>query len=209
MSSRPSSVFSSLVRLRQFGQNRRTVELCGFCAAELPENHEHLLEIATRKMECVCRGCAILFTNQGQKYQRVPRRIRFFEDFRLTDLQWEALSIPIGMAFLFFSSRDKKVVALYPSPGGPVESLLPLESWEEIVNDNPQLHDMKADVEGLLIHRIGSARDYYLVPIDECFKLIGIIRTHWKGISGGHTVWEHVGNFLSTLKQNARSEFRN
>ena len=72
MSSGPSSVFSSLVRLRQFGQNRRTVELCGFCAAELPQNHEHLLEIASRKMECVCKGCAILFTNQGQKYQRIP-----------------------------------------------------------------------------------------------------------------------------------------
>jgi hypothetical protein len=209
MSSGSSSVFSSLVRLRQLGQNRRMVESCGFCAAELPQNHEHLLEIATRKMECVCRGCAILFTNQGQKYQRVPRRVRFFEGFRLTDAQWEALSIPIGMAFLFHSSRDEKVIALYPSPGGPVESSVPMESWREIVNDNPQLNDMKADVEGLLIHRIRSARDYYIVPIDECYKLVGIIRTHWKGISGGQTVWEHVGNFLSTLKQNAQSEFRN
>src|SRR5262249_14602163 len=164
------------------------VESCGFCAAELPPTHEHLLEIATRKMECVCRGCAILFTNQGQKYQRVPRRVRFLEDFRLTDAQWEALSTPIGMAFFFYGSRDKKVVALYPSPGGPIESLLPLDSWEEIVNDNPQLRDMQPDVEGLLIHRIGSARDHYLIPIDECFKLVGIIRRHWKGISGGYTI---------------------
>lgn len=209
MSPGSSSVFSSLVRLRQLGQNRRVAESCGFCAAELPKDHEHLLEIAARKMECVCRGCAILFTNQGQKYQRVPRRVRFFDDFRMTDAQWEALSIPIGMAFLFYSSRGHKVTALYPSPGGPIESLLPLESWIEIVNDNPELHDMKADVEGLLIHRIGSKRDYCLVPIDECFKLIRIIRTHWKGLSGGNTVWEHVGSFLSTLKQNAQSEFRN
>jgi Family of unknown function (DUF5947) len=209
MSSGSSSVFSSLVRLRQFAQNRRTVELCGFCAVELPHNHEHLLETATRKMECVCRGCAILFTNQGQKYQRVPRRIRALEDFRITDAQWKALAIPIGMAFLFYSSRDKKVVALYPSPGGPIESQLPLKSWEEIANNNPQLREMKPDVEGLLIHRIGSARDYYLIPIDECFKLVGIIRSHWKGISGGFTVWEQVGNFLSALKQNAQSEFHN
>ena len=209
MSSGSSSVFNSLVRLRQFGANRHTAELCGFCAAELSQNHEHLLEIATRKMECVCRGCAILFTNQGQKYQRVPRRVRALEDFRMTDAQWEALAIPIGMAFLSYSSRDNKVVALYPSPGGPIESLLPLESWEEIANDNPRVREMKPDVEGLLIHRIRSARDYYLIPIDECFKLVGIIRTHWKGISGGYTLWEQVANFLSALKQNAQSEFHN
>jgi uncharacterized protein DUF5947 len=204
-----SSVFSSLVRLRQLGQNRRTVELCGFCAVELAESHEHLLEIATRKMECVCRGCAILFTNQGQRYQRVPRHAQVLENFRMTDEQWEALSIPIGMAFLFYSSLDKKVIALYPSPAGPIESLLPLDSWEDIVNANPGLRKLKPDVEGLLIHRIGSARDYYVIPIDECFRLVGIIRTHWKGISGGYTVWEHVGSFLAALKRNAQSEFHN
>jgi len=209
MSPGSSSVFNSLVRLREFAANRRTVELCGFCAAELPQHHEHLLEIATRKMECVCRGCAILFTNQGQKYQRVPRRVRALADFRMTDAQWEALAIPIGMAFLFYSSLDNKVVALYPSPGGPIESLLPLQSWEEIANDNPQVREMKPDVEGLLIHRIRSARDYYLIPIDECFKLVGIIRTHWKGISGGYTVWEQVATFLSVLRQHAESEFYN
>jgi len=127
----------------------------------------------------------------------------------MTDAQWEALAIPIGMAFLFYSSLDNKVVALYPSPGGPIESLLPLQSWEEIANDNPQVREMKPDVEGLLIHRIRSARDYYLIPIDECFKLVGIIRTHWKGISGGYTVWEQVATFLSALRQHAESEFYN
>jgi hypothetical protein len=75
MSSRSSSVFSSLVWRRPFEQSRPKLESCGFCAAELPENHEHLLEAETRKLECVCRGCAILFTNQSQKYERVPRSL--------------------------------------------------------------------------------------------------------------------------------------
>jgi hypothetical protein len=204
-----SSVFGSLYRLRQLGRNRPAAEACGFCAAQLPESHDHLLAVSTRQLECVCRGCAILFTNQGQKYQRVPRQVRFFPEFRLTDAQWDALSIPIGLAFLFYSSRDKRFVALYPSPGGPIESLLTLDMWEEIVKENPQLRETQPDVEGLLIYRIGSAREYYQIPIDECFRLIGIIRRNWKGLSGGSTVWERVSEFLIKLKEHARSELRN
>ena len=60
----------------------------------------------------------------------------------------------------------------------------------------------------LLVNRVGMARgctpaEYYLVPIDECYKLVGLIRTHWRGLSGGTEVWREIGAFFAALKQRA------
>jgi hypothetical protein len=178
-----------------------TSEACDLCHTSLHDEHQHLLEYGTRKIECVCDACAILFSGEQQKYRRIPRRVKYLPGFRMTDAQWDGLTIPIGIAFLYRSSTSNKVVALYPSPAGPVESLLALETWDEIVADNPILGDMQADVEGLLVYRIGAAKEHYIAPIDECFKLAGLIRMRWKGLSGGAEVWEEVGKFLENLKQ--------
>ena len=111
--------------------------------------------------------------------------------------------IPIGIAFLFRNSTLNRVMALYPSPAGPVESLLTLDAWEDIAGSNPEVRKMESDVEGLLVYRVGTAREHYIIPIDECFKLIGIIRTKWKGFSGGMEVWQEIGKFLEHLKLRA------
>lgn len=123
----------------------------------------------------------------------------------MTDAQWDGLMIPINMAFFYESSVDQRVVALYPSPAGATESLLTFESWKEIVTENPVLDTMESDVEALLVNRVGHARgvaasEFYLLPIDECFKLVGLIRTHWRGLSGGTEVWQEIGRFFSDLK---------
>jgi hypothetical protein len=104
-------------------------ESCDFCRAALTEAHQHLIEPSTRRLECVCDACAILFSGQKQKYRRIPRRLRFLPEFRMTDEQWDGMMIPIGIAFLFRQSASGKMTAVYPSPAGPVESLLPLEAW--------------------------------------------------------------------------------
>jgi hypothetical protein len=122
-------------------------------------------------------------------------------DFRITDAQWEGLHLPINLAFIYYSSPAKRVVAMYPSPAGATESLLTLESWEELAVENPILRELKPDVEALLIQRIGETREYCRVPIDECFKLVGIIRTHWRGLSGGYVVWGEITKFFNNLKQ--------
>jgi hypothetical protein len=119
----------------------------------------------------------------------------------MTDAQWNSLAIPIGIAFLLRRSTSNRVIALYPSPAGPVESLLSLETWEDIARDNPEVLCMDTDVEGLLVYRVGTAREHYIIPIDVCFKLIGLIRTKWKGFSGGIGVWQEIGKFLAKLKQ--------
>jgi hypothetical protein len=179
------------------------------CSLELAGEHEHLVEPANRKLICACSACAILFEGQsGTKYKRVPRQVLFLRDFQLTDAQWDGLMVPIEMAFFFKSSPQGKMLALYPSPAGPTESLLSLDTWADIVQMNPILDDMQDDVTALLVNRVGHVRgaspaEYYVVPIDECYKLVGLIRTHWRGLSGGTEVWREIGAFFAGLKTRA------
>jgi len=188
--------------LRRFVRQRAVVERCEMCSAELPAEHEHLVDPTTRQMTCTCQACAILFSGKANpKYRRVPRRIRYLANFQLTDSHWESLLIPISMAFFFHSSAAGKVVALYPSPAGATESLLDFESWDEILQRNPVLQEMEPDTEALLVNRVRAAADYYLLPIDECYKLVGLIRTHWHGLSGGTQMWEAIGKFFAELKE--------
>jgi hypothetical protein len=196
--------------LRQFAGKRRSTECCELCGWELTADHEHVVDPNARKLLCACGACAILFSSQsGAQYKRVPRETRFLPGFRLTDAEWESLTIPINMAFFFESSVQEKVVALYPSPAGATESQLPLETWRAIVAENPVLAGMAQDVEALLVNRLGPMRgystaEYYLLPIDECYKLVWLIRSHWKGLSGGADVWKQLESFFAGLK--ARSE---
>jgi Family of unknown function (DUF5947) len=200
---------SAFAALRQFARKRALVERCEMCSRELAPEHEHLVEPINRKLICACEACAILFEGQsGTKYKRVPRRVLFLSDFHLTDAQWDGLMLPIEMAFFFKSTPHGRVVALYPSPAGPTESLLSLETWADIEQANPVLREMQSDVTALLVNRVGHARgaaspEYYLVPIDECYKLVGLIRTHWRGLSGGTEVWREIGGFFDALKKRA------
>ena len=122
----------------------------------------------------------------------------------MSDLQWENLRVPVDMAFFFYSTPAERVVAYYPSPMGPTESLLTLEAWEELEGDNPVLKGMERDVEAVLVNRARGASDHLLVPLDECYKLVGLIRTRWRGFSGGREVWEDITEFFEDLRRRAK-----
>jgi len=193
--------------LRQFARRRQPVERCEMCSTPLGPEHRHLLDPVNRKIICSCDACSILFYAQGvTKYKRVPRDIRFLPDFHLTDAQWNGLMMPINMAFFFKSSlHEGRVIAMYPSPAGATESLLTFDTWDQIAAENPILNDMETDVEALLVNRIGHSRgfsdpEHYIVPIDECYKLVGLIRGHWSGLAGGSEVWRQIAEFFATLK---------
>jgi hypothetical protein len=191
-----------LDRLRQYVERPVAAERCDLCARELPAEHDHVIEPSQRRLTCVCGPCAVLFTASTTR-KRVPRRTRAFRDFQLTDGQWDALCLPIDLAFLVKSSVQNRTVASYPSPAGATESLLSLEAWDDIVRDNPVLAGMETDTEALLINRVGHARDYYLAPIDQCYKLVGLIRTRWTGFSGGTEVWSAINGFFDELRRHA------
>jgi hypothetical protein len=194
--------------LRHIARRERPPERCELCSIGMRPDHPHLIEVAQRKLLCTCDACAILFSGAGVRFKRVPRRVLALAGFHLSDAEWNGLMVPINMAFFFRSSLEGRVVALYPSPAGATESLLALEAWNEIVANNPILNEMEPDVEGLLVNRLGysrgySAPEYYLLPIDECFKLVGLIRLHWKGLSGGTEVWRELGEFFTSVRARA------
>jgi hypothetical protein len=201
-----AGVANPLDALRQFTARKRPVECCEMCGVELSAEHPHLVEPRARKLMCACGACALLFGSQsGSRYKRVPQRVRYLPDFQLTDAQWDGLMIPISMAFFFKSSTDARVIALYPSPAGATESQLPLETWSDLLDENPALAGIEEDVEALLVNRLGPTRgfatpEYYLLPIDECYKLVWLIRSHWKGLSGGTEVWKQLEQYFADLK---------
>jgi hypothetical protein len=203
-----SQAFESL---RQFARKPpQPAEKCEMCSAELGSEHAHLIELTQRRLHCACDACAMLFSGKaGTKYKRVPRDSRLLANFKMTDAEWDGLLIPINLAFFFQNSVDSRVSALYPSPAGATESLLPLEAWSGIVQANPALNQLEPDVEALLVNRVGQARgsapaEYYIVPIDACYKLVGLIRIHWRGLSGGTEVWQEIGNFFADLRSRSQ-----
>jgi hypothetical protein len=120
--------------LRRFLRPRTLKERCELCALELAPDHRHLLDTAARQLVCACDACALLFSHrESGKYRRVPHRIQVLPDLRLDDAQWESFRIPIGLAFFFRSTPAGRVLALYPSPAGTTESLLPLHAREDLV----------------------------------------------------------------------------
>jgi hypothetical protein len=193
---------NALASIRRFMRPRVVREQCALCAAVLADEHPHLVEPATHRLVCACDGCAMLFdgANAG-RYRRVPRRVRSLPDLRLTDQAWDALQLPINLAFFLRSTSAGRVVALYPSPAGATESLVAAEAWGTLVEENPTLRDFEPDVEGLLVNRIGETREYYRVGIDQCYRLVGLIRSHWRGLSGGAIVWGEIAGFFAGLRE--------
>jgi Family of unknown function (DUF5947) len=205
----PPTFDQAFATLRQFARSRPPAERCELCSAGLAQEHPHLVEISLRQIVCACEACATLFDGMANgKYRRVSRRAQFLADFRMTDALWETLLIPINMAFFFLSTTEGKVVPLYPSPAGAVESQLALDAWNEIVRENPILSQLQPDIEALLVNRVGHAHElsraeYFIAPIDACYKLVGLIRANWKGLSGGSEVWAEIGRFFSELRSQA------
>jgi hypothetical protein len=191
-----------LASLRNFVRKSPELERCDLCAAALAQEHQHLVDPEAHRLFCVCGACAILFGSSGEtKYRRVPREVRALSGFVLSDQAWSSLGIPIGLAFIYKSSASDQVLAVYPSPAGPTEASVDQESWSDVLLENPILSKLTPDIEALLINRMNGSREYFRAPIDECYKLTGIVRKYWRGFSGGEEGWNQVASFFDRLKE--------
>ena len=182
-------------------------ERCELCGAQIGPEHRHLVNLSSRALMCSCRPCSLLFDQQGSgggRYKLVPDRRLDIEDFELDEALWQSLRIPVDMAFFFYSSQVERVVAFYPGPAGATESQLDLNAWRQLEAANPVLEGLEPDVEALLVNRAGGARHHWLVPIDDCYDLVGLMRTHWDGLSGGQEVWTQIGGFFERLGLRAK-----
>jgi hypothetical protein len=177
----------------------------------IPPEHRHLIDVESRELLCACRACQILFDRReagGSHYRLVPERRRRVEDFELDDAAWAELRIPVEMAFFFHSTAAERVAAFYPSPMGATESLLELDTWRQLERANPLLESLEPDVEALLVNRARGAREHFVVPVDDCYRLVGLIRTQWRGLTGGQEVWQEIERFFAELAERAETVSR-
>ena len=195
--------------LRRFAapERKQTLfkERCELCSVGLAPEHRHLLETSVHRIACACDPCALRFENViDGRFKLIPRDAWSLPGFQISDAQWEDLALPIDLAFLVYSTPAKRMLALYPSPAGATESLLSLSAWDSLVAENPVLENLQRDVEALLVNRVGERRLYYLAPIDVCFELVGLMRLHWRGLSGGEEVWHKIDDFFTALENRAK-----
>jgi hypothetical protein len=183
-------------------------ERCEMCAEPITDGHRHVVDLESRALMCTCRGCYLLFTAEDAqlRYRAVPDRYLSFPDVTLDARQYDELEIPVGLAFLFNSSVLNRTVAFNPGPAGATESELPLEAWNRVVEANPQLSVVRADVEALLLRGTdrGSEFSCHLVPIDACYALVGQLRQLWRGFDGGTEAHQAMEDFFAEIAARSR-----
>jgi uncharacterized protein DUF5947 len=172
---------SALMKLAQRATVEReaALERCELCGTPIPADHRHVLELATRDVKCACRPCGLLF-ERSDRMKLIPGDVRRVEAVDL--------GVPVEMAFVV--RVDGTAKAYYPSPVGPTESLLAVEPAVELADD----------VEALLVR----GERAWVVGIDECFALVGLVRAHWRGLTGGADVRRELDAFFDRLDRRAR-----
>jgi hypothetical protein len=183
-------------------------ERCEMCAEPIAEQHQHVVDLASRGLMCTCRPCYLLFTAEGAqlRYRAVPDRYLSFSDVVLDVRQWDELEIPVGLAFFFGNSELGRTVAFYPGPAGATESELPLGAWDRVVEAHPVLRTLAPDVEALIVRMPGRTSEgaCFLVPIDRCYELVGSLRRVWRGFDGGQEARTLLDEFFTDLTARSR-----
>jgi hypothetical protein len=185
------------------------VERCEMCGVAVDPGHGHVVDRHQRSILCVCRPCHLLFgANPAGRFVAVPGRYLVLNDFEQVGERWDALRLPIGLAFVTLAGTPPRPAAFFPSPAGATETEIDGEAWDSLVEAMPVLDDLAPDVEALLVRREdgltpgGSAStgrtafEAVVAPIDACYELVGRIRAAWTGLQGGDEVWREVGDFF-------------
>jgi hypothetical protein len=186
------------LQMREMPEGPQPLEAdCDLCGTSMPEDHRHLLHLDERRIVCVCESCWALRSGDAE-YRPTGNRKLLLDEFTLPEDLWARFRIPIGLAFFLRSGNG--VVALYPSPAGPVESELDLSAWEELVALNAELQTLEPEAEALVVHAAGKPPKYAIVPTDEAYRLAGLIKAAWEGISGGSGPEQAVERFFEELR---------
>ncbi|MGW0583858.1 DUF5947 family protein, partial [Streptomyces sp. NPDC002920] len=138
------------------------------------------------------------------RFRAVPDRYLSDPAHRLDDGAWDALQIPVGVAFFFRNAALDRLVALYPSPAGATESELEPATWTEVLGGSRLAEALEPDIEALLLRRTEGRIECHLVPIDICYELVGRMRLLWQGFDGGAEARAALDAFFADVRRRAR-----
>jgi hypothetical protein len=179
-------------------------EHCDLCGNAIPADHRHLLQLEERSILCVCESCLAL-RGGDREFRPTGTRVVWLDDFDLPDELWASFAIPIGLAFFLRSSATGGLVSLYPSPAGATESELDLDAWQALAHANPVLGSLEPDAEALIVNRTVEPHQHAIAPIDECYRLVGMVKASWEGISGGAGPERAIASFFTELEEKGRA----
>jgi len=169
------------------------------CGVDLPERHRHTLDEQREDLLCVCRACALLFERDDAgrgRYRLVPTERR-----RLPEVSPRDLGIPVSLAFVV-TRKDGTAIAHYPSAAGATRWEIDTEAWRTVLRGCPQLAaGLTPGVRALLVNAARGHHETWIVPIDDCYRLVALIHREWKGLSGGDTVWPAIEEFFAGLQE--------
>jgi hypothetical protein len=198
MSTGPVPLVATLRRLMQ--PPPAPGERCELCGAPVPPDHGHVVDAHSRRLLCACTACGAVDGRAADaRYRSMPGRILRVPEVAIPAAHWDALDIPVGLAFFFVNSRLGRTVGLYPGPAGATESDLPLDAWAALEAASPAIGTMAPDVEALLVRRTAGGYVGFVVPVDACYELVGRIRAGWRGMSGGQEVQDDIDRFFAAL----------
>lgn len=194
-------------------------ERCDFCASEIKGEHRHLIEPGSKSVACACNICVLTssslrkITSQGAfHYKIIPELYSVVSDFVMPEEVWASLSIPVDMAFFVYSSTKEDLEVFFPSPLGPIQSELSQHSKSLLKTMNPIIkvlsHEDNRDALALLVNRTETSSEYFLIPIDQCYKLIGLMRKNWRGFGGGKEMHVMIAQFFQELRSKSKEYAR-
>jgi hypothetical protein len=189
---------------RAAGRRAAAVERCGLCGDPVGGRHRHVLEggdapaPTDRVLLCVCVPCTMLLGHDGTgggRYDLIPDRRT-----RVNDVSTESLRVPVGLVY-FVKHTGGGVLAHYPSPIGTTWADVDAASWAAVEAGSAAAAELRPGVEALLVwtRASGDRTENWIVGIDECYRLAGLVRRHWTGMSGGTAVWREVAGFFEEL----------
>ncbi|WP_255947028.1 DUF5947 family protein [Streptomyces odontomachi] len=211
----PGRAGSAVERRRAARAADASGECCDMCAEPVPGDHRHLLDPAADAVLCACRACALLFATEppagsaatpgggasrGPRYRLIPqRRLRLGGD--IDDLTWAALGVPVTLAFFVAGTAafPGGVTACYPSPLGTTRAPVAPDVWDRLTAGHPALATLVPGTEALLVDRAGERHEQWIVPLDDCYRLVAVLRTRWRGFGGGAEARESVRRFFTGL----------
>jgi hypothetical protein len=170
--------FVPLARLRPSTAHER----CTLCSAPIGAKHDHLDSPERREIACACDGCALIIpSSEYARYRRVPRGV---QRVGVVDVAgWlDRLNVPVGIVAIVRDDRDGARLA-YPGPAGLVEATVDPAVWSALCSDVPAVAGLVPETEALVWSAL--TQEVLRTGIDVVFRLVGELRTHWRGIHGG------------------------
>jgi hypothetical protein len=194
---------------RRAPQERRTESPgCEICGSPVGERHAHVLRRDPRQVVCSCAACAVLFRDPDAsraRYRTIPERVLRDPTTSVDDATWAALGVPVGIAFFIVDEATGRCTGHCPSPAGAVQIDIEPPAWDDLRARVRIAREMAADVEALLVHRPrGGPSEVLVVPVDACYSLAGLVRTHWRGFDGGDDARRAIQRSIDELRARAR-----